>query len=54
MKYMAQMAEQFELENDMTVSRLARYPDVFVMEEQTVDEKDIWALLEKALKGACE
>ena len=37
MKYMAQMAEQFDLENDMTVSRLARYPDVFVMEEQTVD-----------------
>ena len=54
MKYMAQMAEQFDLENDMTVSRLARYPDVFVMEEQTVDEKEIWALLEKALKGACE
>ena len=48
MKYMAQMAEQFDLENDMTVSRLARYPDVFVMEEQTVDEKEIWALLEKA------
>ena len=24
MKYMAQMAEQFDLENDMTVSRLAR------------------------------
>ena len=54
MKYMAQMAEQFDLDNDMTVSRLSRYPDVFVMEEQTVDEKEIWALLEKALKGACE
>lgn len=54
MKYLDEMAASFQLENDMTVSRLSRYPDVFVMEEQTIDEKEIWAVLEKALKGACE
>ncbi len=54
LKYMGQMAECFGLENDISVSRLARYPDVFVMEEQSIDEKEIWAVLEKALKGACE
>lgn len=54
MKYLNQMAEQFGLENDVRVSTLSRYPDVFVMEEQVVDEKELWSGLEKALRGACE
>ena len=28
------MAEEFQLENDIRVSTLSRYPDVFVMEEE--------------------
>lgn len=53
-KYMEQMSEEFGLPNDISISRLSRYPDVFVMEEQTIDEKELWAVLEKALQGACE
>ena len=49
-----QMAEQFGLENDIRVSTLSRYPEVFSMEEVQVDEEELWNLLEKALKGACE
>lgn len=54
MKYLNQMAEEFGMENDVRVSGLSRYPEVFAMEEQTIDEEEIWKLLEKAVKGACE
>ena len=52
--YLNAMAEEFHLENDIRVSTLSRYPDVFVMEEQDIDEKELWSGLEKALRGACE
>ena len=48
------MAEHFKLENDIRVSTLSRYPEVFTMEEQTIDEKELWSVLEKAIRGACE
>lgn len=53
-QYLNQMAEQFGLDNDIRVSTLSRYPEVFTMEEQTVDEKELWNVLEKALKQAAE
>ena len=52
--YLNRMAEEFGLENDIRVSNLSRYPDVLVMEEQDVDEKELWGGLERALRGACE
>lgn len=54
LKYLKQMAEHFQLENDIRVSILSRYPDVFIMEEQDNDEEELWALLEKTLRNACE
>ena len=48
------MAEQFDLQNDITVGKLSKYPEVFTMEEQDVDEKELWSVLEKALRQACE
>ncbi len=51
--YLNQMADAFGLENDIRVSTLSRYPEVFTMEEQSVDEKELWTILEKALRGAC-
>ncbi len=52
--HLREMAENFGLENDITVSALSRYPEVLTMEEQSVDEKELWAILEKALRIACE
>ena len=52
--YLNSMAEEFHLENDIRVSTLSRYPDVFVMEEQETDEKELWGLLEKTIRLACE
>ena len=54
MKYLAQMAEDFSLDNDIRVSTLSRYPEVFSMEEQTVDEEELWQLLVEAIDGAAE
>lgn len=52
--HLNEMAENFGLENDVKVSVLSRYPEVLTMEEQSVDEKELWAILEKALRNACE
>ena len=54
LSYLRQMSETFGLENDIRVSTLSRYPDVFVMEEEDTDEKELWSVLEKAVRGACE
>ena len=46
------MEEQFGLENDIRVSALSRYPEVITMEEQAVDEEELWSLLKETLEGA--
>ena len=52
--YLRQMAQEFQLEDDIRVSTLSRYPEVFTMEEQPMDEDGIWSILERALRTACE
>lgn len=47
-----EMEEQFGLENDIRVSALSRYPEVITMEEQAVDEEELWSLLKETLEGA--
>ena len=54
LKYLKQMAETFGLENDVRVSALSRYPEVFTMEETDIDEEELWKVLQKAIKGAAE
>lgn len=54
MGYLKQMAEDFELDNDIRVSTLSRFPEVMAMEEQTADEEELWKVLSKAVKGAAE
>lgn len=48
------MAEQYNLDNDIKVSSLARFPEVITMEEQDSDDEEIWHLLENAVEGACK
>lgn len=54
LKYFRQMAQKFDLEDDIRVSTLSRYPEVFSMEEQAMDEDELWTLLQTALRKACE
>lgn len=48
------MQEQFGLDFDIRVSTLSKCPEVLTMEEQVVDENELWSILEKAVAGACE
>jgi len=54
LEYLKEMSEKFGLENDVRVSTLSRYPEVFTLEEQNVNEKELWVVLEKALRAASE
>lgn len=51
-RYLKQMAEDFGLDNDIRVSSLSKYPDVFTMEEAGVDEEELWKEIQKAVDGA--
>ena len=45
-----QMQQDFDLDYDIKVSTLSRYPEVLVMEEQSVDEEALWESLEPPLR----
>ena len=44
--YLKQMASDFDLDCDIRVSTLSKYPDVFVMEEQDIDEEELQSFRE--------
>lgn len=48
------MSEHFKLDNDVKISQLARFPEVFTIEEQTTDETELWGHIEEAVKKAAE
>ena len=53
--YLRQMAEEFGLDDDVRVSTLSRYPEVFVMEEQGIDEEELWKrLLKEATRNGAK
>lgn len=56
-EYMAafrQMAQQFGLEEDVTVSTLAKCPEVLTMEQAPEDEEHLWKVLSEGVKAAAE
>lgn len=52
LEYLEQMSDEFGLEQDISAGMLSRYPEVFTMEEQAVDESRLWDLLSQVLKEA--
>ncbi|MBQ1993145.1 MAG: YicC family protein [Lachnospiraceae bacterium] len=54
LKYLRQISADFGLDDDIRVSTLSRYPEVFTMEEQTADEEEIWKVLAKAIDEAAQ
>ncbi|MBR3103934.1 MAG: YicC family protein [Lachnospiraceae bacterium] len=52
LQYLRQMSEEFGLEDDIRVSTLSRFPEVFSMEDVQQDEEEIWQDLEKTVRGA--
>ena len=54
MNYLSQMAEEFQIPNDVTTSSLSRYPEVFTMEETEEEpEEALPEMIREALIGAC-
>ncbi len=54
MQIFAQMADDFNISQDMTVAQLSKYPEVITTEEVKADDDEIWAVVEKALRAALE
>ena len=54
LKYLKQMGEDFGLENDIRVSTLSRFPEVFTMEELEVDEDALFSELSVVIEDACK
>lgn len=52
MDYFARMETQFGIKNDISVSSLARFPEVLTMEEAPEDEEHMWKLLSETIEGA--
>lgn len=52
--YLKEMGEEFGLDNDIRVSTLSRYPEIFTMEEQSVDEEELWTSLKAVIQEAAE
>ncbi len=50
--YFKKMQEQFGIEDDMTVSKLARMPEVLTMEQAPDDEEKMWKQLSEVLEEA--
>jgi len=48
------LGEDFDLEDDIKLSALSRYPDVFTLEEQTIDEQLVFDRIKRTLKSALE
>lgn len=54
MDYFKRMEDAFGIPNDITVSRLAQFPEVLTMEQVPDDEEHLWEILSEALKEAAE
>ncbi|MGN0496818.1 MAG: YicC/YloC family endoribonuclease [Lachnospiraceae bacterium] len=51
-KYIKQMAEDFDLRSDLSAGALSRYPEVLTLEEQSENEEELWKEIEAILDEA--
>lgn len=47
--FLKEMSDDFGLDNDVRISVLSRFPEVFTMEEEELDEEEVWSGIKKAL-----
>lgn len=47
MHYFEQMSKEFLIKNDVCVSALSRYPEVLMLEEQSLDETELWEFIKE-------
>ncbi len=49
-----ELAERYNLSDDISVSTLSRYSDVFSIHKNEADEEKIWNIVKQAADAACE
>lgn len=54
LKYLRLMGEEFGLEDDVMISSLAKFPEIFSLEESGTDEEELWMELRSAVAEAAE
>ena len=54
MNFLRRISDDFSIENDIWVSSLARFPEVFTLDDVEIDEEGVWKSLEKAIRDAAE
>lgn len=52
--HIRKMQKEFGLKEDFGAAALSKYPEVLVMEEQALNEDELWKMLEQAIRGAAE
>ncbi|MBR2259935.1 MAG: YicC family protein [Blautia sp.] len=52
--YLRKMSSEFGLTDDIRTSTLIRLPEVFSMEEQSLDEEELWEEIAPVLRSACD
>ena len=52
MAHLSAMAKDFGIDNDVRTSILSRFPEVLTMEEEQLDEEEVWNGLKKAINDA--
>ncbi|MCR5369042.1 YicC/YloC family endoribonuclease [Eubacterium sp.] len=48
------MGESFGIESDIKAASLARFPEIFTIEEQSIDTDELWEIIEHAISAAAE
>ncbi len=54
LNHLRSMSEKLGIENNVTVSSLSKFPEIFTLEEQSIDEKKLWEYFEEAIEKACQ
>ncbi len=54
MENLEKISEEFGIEHTINAYQLSKYPDVFTLESQPVNEEEIWESLVDVLREACE
>lgn len=54
LKYIKQMSVEFDISGEINAVTLSKYPEVLIMEEQSLDEEQLWKLIEKTVSTAAQ
>lgn len=52
-RYCREISTEFGLENDLSASMVAGFPDVITAEDSEIDEEKLWEMLSEGIREAC-